>query len=170
MKTIAFVPLVLVLLSGCSQIDRIPDDQLAHDLNVGATHGVSFLLKAALKKFPADAAKITADAKLADTILLKTIIPVFSGADSAAVLRSSVDTALAALKNQIKDQRVIDSIDAGIDILLLNVQLPKIPDGKLDSRTVKALNGLFSGISAGIEQVFQPSPAPARAPLSLPNQ
>lgn len=162
---------LLLLLPGCAQIDKIPDDQLAHDLNVAAVHGVSFLLKAALKKYPADAAKITADAKLADTILQKTVIPLFAGNGTAQVLRSAVDTALAALKSQIKDQRVIESIDIGVELVLLNVNLPQVPTAALDGRTIKILNGIATGMSTGIEMAFPaaaPAPAPARDPLTIP--
>lgn len=154
---------VAVLLAGCSQIAQIPDDQLAQDLNIAAKTAVKYSLQAALRKAPAaDAPRIAADATTVDGVLTKTVIPTFSGASTADVIRSTVDTALALLKSKITDPRVIAAIDAGVEIVLLDVKLPATPTGKLDARTLKALNGVFTGISAGIETVFPPAPAPPK--------
>jgi hypothetical protein len=147
-----------LLLSGCSQVAKIPDDQLAQDLNIAAKTAVKYSLQAAVRKTPADASRIAADATTVDGILTKTVIPAFSGASTADVVRSSVDTALALLKSKITDPRVAAAIDAGVEIVLLDVTLPATPTGKLDARTLKALNGVFTGISAGIEVVFPPAP------------
>lgn len=173
MRLLAFLPCILVFLGGCAQIAQIPDDQLARDLNVGATQAVSFALKLAIRKStPDDVKKIVADATIADTILQKTIIPSFSGASTSVVIRSTVDSALALLKNQIKEPRVVEGIDVGLEVLLLNVNLPATPTAGLDQRTVKALNGLFTGMAAGIEAAIASVavPAPPRDKLALPNQ
>lgn len=152
----------VLLLSGCSQIAQIPDDQLARDLNIAAKTAVKYSLQSALRKAPADASRISVDATTVDGILTKTVIPAFSGASTADVVRSSVDTALALLKSKITDPRVAAAVDAGVEIVLLDVTLPATPTGKLDARTLKALNGVFTGISTGIEAVFPPAPAPPK--------
>lgn len=168
----AFVGLVLLTFSGCAQIDRIPDDQLAQDLNLAARSAVKYSIQAALRNVDAaTAARIQADAKAADDILVKNVIPIFSGASTAEVLRSSVDTALGLLKNKITNPRVVAAIDLGVEVIAMDVKLPSNPAGKLDVRTTKLLNGIFSGISAGIESVFPAAPPAATAapaPASAP--
>jgi len=162
--------LCAVVLSGCSTINSIPADQLAADLNIAAKGAVKYALQAAIRKYPADAAKITADAKTAGDILTKNIVPIFSGAQTADVLRSAVDTALALLKNKLTDQRVIAAIDLGIEVIAMDVKLPSNPAAKLDARTTTLLNGIFSGISSGIQAAFPPDAVvtPARDSISLP--
>lgn len=149
----------ILSLLGCSQIDKIPDDQLAADLEIGAKAIVKYGLASAVRKYPADAEKITADAKIADLVIVQNILPVFSGAETSAVLRSAVDQALALLKGKIADARVLAAISLGTEIIIADVQLPKNPADKIDLRTRKLLVGIFSGISLGIQAAFPP-PAP----------
>lgn len=157
------------MLGGCSQIDKIPDDQFAADLNVGAKAVVKYALTAAVRKYPADAARITADAKTADQVIVQNILPVFSGASTSLVLRGAVDQALAQLRGKITDTRVLAAIELGTEIIIADVPLPKNLADKLDDRTRKALAGIFGGIASGIEAAFPPpAPAPVPAPVPAP--
>jgi hypothetical protein len=151
--------LLFLSLSGCAQIAQIPDDTLAKDLNVGAEKAVEYGLKFAMDKAPADALKIRDAAAIADTVLKQNIIPVFSGASTADVLKSAVDTALSQLSSKINNPAVMASIQLAIDILAANVPLPKNPADKIDDRTKKALNGIFSGMAAGIDAALAPPAA-----------
>lgn len=151
------------LMMGCSQIDRLSDEQLAADLNVGAKSIVKYSLKLALKKLsPEDQAKVSADAQLADKILVENILPIFSGTSTADLLRSSVDQALSQLKGKIKDPRVSAAIELGTELIIADVTLPKNPADKIDARTRLALQGVFTGISAGIQAVFPPGASTPR--------
>lgn len=154
----------LLFLAGCAQIAQIPDDTLAKDLNIGAQKAVTYGLRYAINKAPADAQKIKDAAAIADTVLKQNIIPVFSGATTGDVLKSAVDTALALLNSKIGNPEVIAAIQLAIDILKANITLPTNPADKLDDRTKKALNGLFNGIAAGIDVAL--SPPPATSPTS----
>lgn len=166
MKQAISVIAILSLL-GCSQIDKISDDQLSADLQVGAKAVVKYGLTAAVRKFPADAAKIMADAKLADTLIVQNILPVFSGASTQAVLRSAVDQALGLLKAKITDPRVLATIGLGTEIIIADVPLPGNLTDKLDERTRKLLVGIWSGIDQGIQAAFPP-PAPATSTTGAP--
>lgn len=164
--------LLAVTFSGCAEIDKIPDDKLAESLHTGAKGAVKYALQAALRKVdPAVAEKIKTDATLARDILADNIIPVFSGAETADVLRSAVDTALGLLRSKITDPRVISAIELAVEIIIAEVDLPRNPAEKLSVRSTKALSGVFSGIEEGIRMVFPKAPAPApaaREPLTLP--
>lgn len=148
---------VVLVLAGCSGIDKISPDQL----EAGAKAVVKYGLTAAVRKYPADAAKIAADAKIADSVITKNILPVFSGAETGAVLRSAVDQALAQLKNKITDARVLAAIELGTEIIIADIALPKNPADKLDERTKELLVGIWSGISQGIQAAFPPPAEPS---------
>src|SRR5437868_4376240 len=111
----------LLVLAGCGQIDKIPDDQLAADLAVGAKAVVKYGLTAAVRKYPADAAKIAADARVADSVITRNILPVFSGAETEVVIRSAVDQALAQLKSKVTDARVLAAVDLGTEIIIADI-------------------------------------------------
>lgn len=167
MKQILSV-LLVSMLSGCSWFSTLPDDQLAADLSAGSKAVVKYSLTLALRKYPADAAKITADAQVADQVLTKNVIPVFGGASTQDVLRSAVDQALVQLKAKITDPRVSAAIELGTELIIADVPLPKNPTDKLSDRTRKALSGVFTGISQGIEAALAPAPAPVPPPVPAP--
>lgn len=167
MKQITSTVLV-AFLSGCSLFSGTSDDQLAADLNVGAKAVVKYSLSAALRKYPAEASKITADAKIADQVLVQNIIPIFGGASTKDVLRSAVDQALTQLKAKVSDPRVSAAIELGTELIIADVPLPKNPADKLSDRTKKALSGVFSGISKGIEAVLAPPVPPSPPPVPAP--
>lgn len=161
MKKIAFLPLLFLALSGCSQIAEIPDDKLAEDLFIGGKRAVEYGLRLALKKSAPDVAKqITENAALANTILKGEIIPLLSGASTGEVLRGALDVALKNLWTKIKPE-IRDAVQLSLSILISNVQLPKNPTDRLDDRSKKALSGLFNGISQGVDAVLAPAPAAA---------
>lgn len=170
-KLITVACVAFLSLGGCSAINQIPDDQLQHDLNVGAMRVVSFGLKTAFNKFPADAKKIAADAQIALDILQQNVIPAFDGASTKDVARSVLDTAFALLKSRIKDERVIEVSDIAVDLILANVKLPKNPTDKLDERTRKILSGIFTGMADGIKAALPKAtaPDPAREKLTIPS-
>lgn len=157
-------------LSGCSQLDKISDDDLQQGLSIGARHAVSYGLKLAFKKFPAEAKKIAADADIAYTILTKNLIPAFDGSTTADVTRSVLDTAFTLLKDKVKDARVLEVADIAVEFILANVKLPAKPTDKLDERTQKVLLGIFTGMADGIKKALPAAaaPEPPRATLTLP--
>lgn len=161
MRKLALVPLLVLALAGCSQIAKIPDDKLAEDLFIGGKKAVEYGLKYALKKAAPDLAKqITENAALANTILKGEIIPLLQGASSAEVLRGALDLALKNLWTKIKPE-IRDAVQLSLSLLIANVDLPKNPTDRLDERSKKALSGLFSGISQGVDSVLSPSATPA---------
>jgi len=170
-KILAVACVAFLSLGGCSAIDQIPDDQLQHDLNIGAMRVVSFGLKTAFKKFPAEAQKIAADGKIALDILEQNLIPAFDGASTKEVARSVLDTAFALLKSKVKDERVIEVADVAVDLILANVKLPKNPTDKLDERTRKILLGIFTGMAEGARAALPKAtaPDPAREKLTIPS-
>lgn len=169
MKHLMLAAVLALSVSGCGPINEIPDDTLQHDLNIGARQAASYALKAALKKFPNDAAKIMTDADIALDILNNNLITAFSGASTADVVRGVLDTALAQLKGKLTDPRVIEVADLSVEFILANVKLPASPTAKLDERTRKILLGIFTGLSDGIKSAkATAAPAPARAPLTIP--
>lgn len=164
MKHFAAVGLVAVLaLSGCASVDRIPDDQLARDLNLGAERAVEYGLKYLVRKAPQDAQAVKDNAKLAADVIRKNILPVFSGAGTADVLKSAVDTALSQLEGTLQPN-VRAAIQLALDILTTSVPLPANPADKIDDRTKKAVNGLFGGIAAGLDAFLASQAAPAAGP------
>jgi hypothetical protein len=151
MKRILLAGLVaLFVLGGCVQIDKIPDDQLAKDLNIGAEKAVEYGLKYLIHKDPAVAQAVKDNAKLADDVIKKNILPVFSGASTGAVLKSAVDAALSQLQGVLQPN-VRAAIQLALDVLTANIPLPANPADKIDDRTKKAVNGLFGGIAAGLD-------------------
>lgn len=168
MKHLMLATVLALSVSGCGPINEIPDDTLQHDLNIGARQASSYALKAALKKFPNDAAKITAEANILLDILNNNLIPAFSGASTADVVRGVLDSALAQLKGKLTDPRVVEVADLSVEFILANVKLPATATGKLDDRTKKILLGIFTGLSDGIKSATTAAPVPARAPLTIP--
>lgn len=163
MKKLLLIPVLAMVLGGCAQIDRIPDDKLAEDLLIGGKKAVEYGLKLALKKLAPDAAKaITDNALLANSIIKTEVLPLLSGASSAEVLRGALDVTLKNLWTKVKPE-IRDAVQLSLTILIANLELPKNPTDKLDDRTKKALVGLFTGISQGVDAVLAPVP-PAPAP------
>jgi hypothetical protein len=165
----ALVMASVATLGGCTQIEKIPDEQLASYLNVGTRSAVQYGLQLAVRKAdPADITKIKTDAEIARQVVSANILPIFAGVETSEVLRSAVDTALSLLKNKIKDSRVAQVIDLAVEVIALEVTLPKNPAAKLDARTKALLNGVFTGIVEGIDRAF-PTPVPAaRETMTLP--
>lgn len=155
----------LFALAGCAGIDRIPDDQLAKDLNLGAEKAVEYGLKYLVRKDPTSAQAVKDNAKLADDVIKKNILPVFSGASTGDVLRSAVDAALAQLQGVLQPN-VRAAIQLALDILTANVPLPANPADKIDDRTKKAVNGLFGGIAAGLDAFLASQSGPAVGPTT----
>lgn len=166
MKNFAFAPLFVLFLGGCSQIARIPDDKLAEDLFIGGKKAVEYGLKYALKKAAPDVAKsITENAVLANTIIKGELLPLLQGASTATVLRGALDVALKNLWTKVKPE-IRDAVQLSLTILIANVELPKNPADRLDERTKKALTGLFSGISQGVDSILAPPAAIAPVPAA----
>jgi ethanolamine utilization microcompartment shell protein EutS len=140
----------LVFVSGCAQIDSIPDDQLAHDINIGSQKAAIYGIKYLIKQVPAKKAAVMKDITTADNIIKTNILPIFSGAATADVAKAAIDTALAQLKGSMS-QDVYDSLNLVFDILATEIKLPANPADKLSDRTKKAVNAFFSGVAAGFD-------------------
>lgn len=163
MKKLAFAPLLIIALSGCSQIAQIPDDKLAEDLFIGGKKAVEYGLKYAIKKAAPEVAKqISENAILANTIIKGEILPLLQGASTATVLRGALDVALKNLWTKVKPE-IRDAVQLSLTILIANIELPKNPTDRLDDRSRKALTGLFTGISEGVDAILAP-PAAAVVP------
>lgn len=152
MMRFALPYLFLLPLLGCSSIENLSDEDLARYLEDGARIAIQKGLKLAVDKAPEFAAKIKADALIANKLIKSDILPVFSKA-SADVLRSALDSALVSLPAKIQNPNVQAALTLGLDVLLANVKLPENPAQKLDERTKKALVGFFTGLSAGIDRL-----------------
>lgn len=161
MKHVAMILLFVPFLGGCSQLARIPDDQLAQDLYIGAKQAIQFGLRLAIKKASPEGAKTIADdAKIGNTIVKGEILPLLKGSATAVLLRSALDLALTNLWIKIKPE-LREVVQLSLSILIANIDLPKNPADQLDERTKKALTGLFTGISEGVDAVLTPAtPAP----------
>jgi len=154
---------------GCKYVDRLSDDQLASYVQQGAENAVKYGLRLAIQKSSDNGAAILADARIADTIDRQNVVPVFSDAATADLVRSAVDTALALLKSKVK-QEVADAILLALDVLESQIPLPQNPADKIDERTRKALLALFTGIGAGLDDVLGAQMPTARRDLSWPRK
>lgn len=164
MKAAALVFLMIPLLGSCAQIAKIPDDQLAQDLYIGAKQAIQFGLRAALKKATPEAVQtITTDVKLGNSIIKAEILPLLQGAATKELLRGALDMALANLWAKIKPE-LRDAVQLSLSLLISGIELPKNPTDQLNERTKKALVGLFTGISEGADAVLVvPAPPPPPA-------
>lgn len=160
---------VFSMFGSCTQIEKIPDAQLAVYLNIGARSAVQYGLQLAARKADqAGVLSIKSDAAIARQVVTSNVIPVFAGADTVEVLRSAVDTALLLLKSKIKDSRVAQVIDLAVEVIVMEIHLPSNPASRLDARTKTLLNSVFVGIVEGIDKVFPPDVPAARESITLP--
>lgn len=163
MKRSMILAPLLLLLAACTQIANIPDDTLAKDIQIGAEKALEYGIKFAIQKEPAKADAIEKDAAVASSVIKTDILGakgVFAGT-TGDVLSGAVGTALDLLESKIPNQSVKDLIQLAISILSMKVTLPENPAAKLDDRTKKALVGLFTGISAGIDAALAAVAQPA---------
>lgn len=164
MKLAALAFLMIPLLGSCAEIAKIPDDQLAQDLYIGAKQAIQFALRTALKKAtPETLQTITADVKLGNSIIKAEILPLLQGASTKELLRGALDMSLANLWAKIKPE-LRDAVQLSLSLLISGIELPKNPTDQLNERTKKALVGLFTGISEGADAVLVvPAPPPPPA-------
>lgn len=152
-KAMAF-SLMALFLGGCGTtggLSSVSDDDLAQYVKIGAEHASRYGLKLALDKDPAKADAIAKNATLAVEIIRKNVLPVFSGAGTADVLRSAVETALGQLSEKLGPQVVL-VVQLAMSVVSSQVTLPTNPADKLDARAKMALAGFFDGAAAGLEK------------------
>lgn len=148
---LALVTFALSLaLVGCQSVNQVPDDQFAQSIQDLAKTGSEYGLKLVIDKKPEKAEQIVKDAKIAIDVITKTIEPVFSGAATADVLRSAVDTALTQLSEKISPE-IRAAIQLVLGLVATQVTLPANPADKLPDRARKSLSGFFKGLAAGLE-------------------
>jgi hypothetical protein len=147
---------------GCAQISQLSDEDLAAYVNIGSEKATEYGLKLAVKKFPEKAAAIQKDAVVIAGVIDDTVLKMFDSS-TGEVLRSTVSKAAELLTGKIATLKsgpeLADTVKLTIDIVSLNIKLPKNPAEKLDDRTKGALLAFFRGVSKGVKAAFAPAPA-----------
>lgn len=150
---ILLAPLAIVLAlstSGCTAIGNLSDEDLAKDIQIGASKAIEAGAKLAFDKYPDKVAAIKKELAAASLIVKTNIIPSFV-TPTGEVLTSAIKTAMTLLESKITNEQMRKNIILAAEILEANVTLPANPLEKLDARTAKALIGLFTGISLGLD-------------------
>lgn len=165
---------VVLMIPGCgtvaNQIAAIPDDQLAADLQQGASiivsKGLAFAAKQAADKKDA----ILADAKVAQSVLATDILPALTGADVKTLTTGAAQDLLSRFSGKVSPT-IVTAIQLAISAVAMQVPFPANPVDKLPERTAKALKGVFTGIDAGLSSyILQASAAPVTTARSAPDK
>lgn len=147
---------------GCTQISQLSDEDLAGYVGVGAEKAVEYGLKFAVQKYPEKAAAIQKDALIVAGVIDDTVMKMLTGT-TADVLRSTVGQISQLLTAKIASlssgAMLADTVKLTVDIVALNIKLPKNPAEKIDERTKGALIAFFKGVSMGARAAFVPIPA-----------
>lgn len=150
-RMLASVTLIgALLMSGCTVIDKLSDDDLAKDIQIGASKAIEAGANLAFSKYPDKVAAIKKELSAASLIVKTNIIPSFV-TPTGEILTSAIKTAMTLLESKITNEQMRKNIILAAEILEANVTLPSNPLEKLDARTSKALIGLFTGISMGLD-------------------
>lgn len=152
---------------GCTSISQLSDEDLAGYVNVGAEKAVEYGLKFAVRKYPDKAAAIQKDAVVVAGVIDDTVMKILTGTTSE-VLRSTVSQISQLLTAKIASlpsgESLADTVKLTVDIVALNIKLPKNPAEKIDARTKGALIAFFKGVSQGVKAAFVPVPAGVSPP------
>jgi hypothetical protein len=155
---------------GCTQISRLSDEDLAGYVNIGAEKAVEYGLKFAARKLPEKAAAIQKDAVVVAGVIDDTVMKMLTGT-TADVLRSTVSQISQLLTAKIASlpsgEALADTVKLTVDIVALNIKLPKNPSEKLDERTRGALIAFFQGVSQGVKAAFKVVPPGAAPPAGI---
>jgi hypothetical protein len=159
---------------GCTQISQLSDDDLAAYVNVGAEKSVVYGLKFAARKYPEKAAAIQKDAIVVAGVIDDTVMKMLNGTASD-VLRSTVGQISQLLTSKIASlpsgEALADTVKLTVDIVALNIKLPKNPADKIDERTKGALIAFFKGVSTGAKTAFAaPVPGAPAAGITWPEK
>jgi dihydrodipicolinate synthase/N-acetylneuraminate lyase len=153
MKAHALLAVVMALSlfgGGCGALDQISDEDLAGKVQQGAAAAIEAGVNLAISKYPDKVAAIKKELAAATLVIKANIIPSFM-TPTGEVLTSAVKTAMALLESKITNEQIRKNIVLAFQVLEANVTLPENPLAKLDPRTAKALIGLFTGISTGLD-------------------
>lgn len=152
---------------GCAQISQLSDEDLAGYVNVGAEKAVEYGLKFAVQKYPEKAAAIQKDALIVAGVIDDTVMKMLTGT-TTDVLRSTVGQISQLLTAKIASlpsgAMLADTVKLTVDIVALNIKMPKNPTEKIDARTKGALIAFFKGVSTGARAAFVPVPAGTSPP------
>lgn len=170
----ALAAALVLMIPGCGTINdkiaSIPDDQLAADLQQGASIIVSKGLAFAARQAADKKAEILADAKLAQSILSTDILPALAGADVRTLTTGAAQDLLSRFSGKVSPT-IVTAIQLAISAVALQVPFPANPVDKLPERTAKALKGVFTGIDAGLSAyIIQASAAPITTARSAPDK
>jgi hypothetical protein len=147
---------------GCTAISQLSDEDLAGYVNVGAEKAVEYGLKFVVQKYPEKAAAVQKDALVVAGMIDDTVMKMLTGT-TADVLRSTVSQISQLLTAKIASlpsgAMLADTVKLTVDIVALNIKLPKNPAEKIDERTKGALIAFFKGVSTGARAAFVPVPA-----------
>lgn len=150
MQVALMVVMVMGLMTGCSLLGQVSEDDLAAGVEKAAKGAARFGVKYACEKEPDKAPEILANAKLASDIIKTTVLPIFEGAATQDVLCSAIETALVALGGKLNPQMVA-TIQLALDLAASKIDLPDNPAAKLDDRTRKVVAAFFRGTAAGLD-------------------
>lgn len=160
---VALVAAMAFLIPGCGAIkeklDAIPDDQLAQSIQMAATAIVSRGLALAAGKTLEKKAEVLADAKVAESIMVADILPAISGKDLGSLTVQVAQDILGRLSNKISPT-IVAAIQLAITALTAEIAFPSNPLAQLPPRTLKALQGLFAGVEAGLTAFIAQAMAP----------
>lgn len=155
---------------GCTTISQLSDEDLAAYVNTGAEKAVEYGLKYAVKKFPEKAAAIQKDAVVVAGVIDDTVMKMLTGTTSE-VLRSTVGQISQLLTAKIatlpSGEMLADTVKLTVDIVALNIKLPKNPAEKIDERTKGALVAFFKGVTQGVKAAFVAPPPGAAPPAGI---
>lgn len=147
---VAAMAAFLALGMGCGSIERMSDEDLSEKIQLGAGKAIEAGVKLAFDKYPAQAAAIKKELVAASLVIKSNILPSFV-TPTGEVLTSAVKTAMTLLESKITNEQIRKNVVLAFQVLEANVTLPENPLSKLDPRTAKALIGLFTGISMGLD-------------------
>jgi hypothetical protein len=151
MRIMALLLMAGFALSGCKALQNLSDVDLAAKVQrvtkSAAQNGLVFLLA---EKTDEEVAEIKEKVLEANTLIRGTVIPVFVNPDSGEVLRSTLDTALSYLSDEI-DPRLISIIQLSVDMTAEEIDLPDNPAANLENRYIMALVAFFTGLADGLD-------------------
>jgi hypothetical protein len=148
--TLAAVMILALFSGGCGAIDQISDEDLAEKVQLGASKAIEAGVNLAISKYPDKVVTIKKELAAATLVIKANIIPSFL-TPTGEIVTSAVKTAMTLLESKITNEQIRKNIVLAFQVLEANVTLPENPLAKLDPRTARALIGLFTGISMGLD-------------------
>ena len=138
------------LFPGCVTVEEMTDEDLATNIRIGSKGAVGYGLGYVIEKNPAKTAEITKAGKDAANIIETTILPMFEGASTEEVLRSTVDEALSLLGEKLIKPYIRSAVQLAINVVATKIKLPKNPAGAISKRVRMAIAAFLRGTMEGL--------------------